>query len=42
MSSSPHFLETADGGAFPSVGLGTWKIPSGGLPDLIPRAVELG
>ena len=42
MNSSPHFLETADGGTFPTVGLGTWKIPSEILPDLIPSAVELG
>ena len=42
MSASSHFLETADGGAFPSVGLGTWKIPSDVLPALIPAAVEIG
>ncbi len=42
MSSPHHFIETSDGGFFPSVGLGTWKIPSEILPDLIPSAVELG
>lgn len=42
MSAIPHFLETADGGAFPSVGLGTWKIPAEVLPDLIPQAVSVG
>ncbi|HRQ89507.1 MAG TPA: aldo/keto reductase [Bacteroidia bacterium] len=42
MSESPYFLETADGGCFPSIGLGTWKIPSEILPDLIPEAVSIG
>jgi D-xylose reductase len=42
MSSLHHFIETSDGGSFPSVGLGTWKIPSEILPDLIPTAVEIG
>lgn len=42
MSDSPHFFETADGGRFPSIGLGTWKIPSGTLPGLIPEAVSIG
>ncbi len=41
MDSIP-FFETADGGRFPSVGLGTWKIPSEVLPDLIGDAVSLG
>lgn len=36
-----HFM-TSDGGLFPSVGLGTWKIPDAVLPDLIPAAVDLG
>ena len=31
-----------DGSAFPSIGLGTWKIPDEVLPDLIPEAVSLG
>lgn len=42
MNPSPHFLETADGGRFPSVGLGTWKIPDSLLPGLIPEAVSIG
>lgn len=42
MSDPIPFLETADGGAFPSIGLGTWKIPAEVLPDLIPQAVEIG
>lgn len=42
MSESPACLLTADGGAFPAVGLGTWKIPEAVLPDLVPAAVALG
>ncbi len=42
MSEFPHFLETADGGRFPLIGLGTWKIPSEVLPDLIPEAIAVG
>lgn len=42
MSEATHIFETADGGAFPSVGLGTWKIPAEVLPDLIPQAVSVG
>ncbi|MEM1294465.1 MAG: aldo/keto reductase, partial [Verrucomicrobiota bacterium] len=32
----------ASGAAFPSVGLGTWKIPHETLPSLIPLALEIG
>lgn len=42
MSESLENFITADGGQFPSVGLGTWKIPDALLPDLIPAAVSLG
>ncbi len=42
MSNSLESSTTADGGLFPSVGLGTWKIPDAVLPDLIPAAVALG
>jgi len=42
MSESPQFFETADGGSFPVIGLGTWKIPDAILPDLIPEAILLG
>lgn len=42
MSKSLDTLSTCDGGQFPTVGLGTWKIPDEVLPDLIPEAVEVG
>lgn len=42
MSEPLESFTTADGGRFPSVGLGTWKIPDAVLPDLIPAAVDLG
>src|SRR5690606_715882 len=42
MSLSPNFVEVADGGKFPSIGLGTWKIPDETLPTLIPEAIGLG
>lgn len=32
----------ASGAAFPSIGLGTWKIPHETLPSLIPSALEIG
>ena len=32
----------ADGGAFPSIGLGTWKIPHEALPNLVPESIEAG
>lgn len=42
MSKSLETLSTYDGGQFPTVGLGTWKIPDEVLPTLIPAAVEIG
>ncbi len=42
MSLPQHFLETGDGSRFPSIGLGTWKIPEAVLPDLVPEAVAMG
>lgn len=42
MSNPFEHFTTSDGGLFPSVGLGTWKIPDAVLPDLIPAAVDLG
>lgn len=42
MSESLETLGTHDGGRFPTVGLGTWKIPDEVLPALIPDAVGVG
>jgi D-xylose reductase len=42
MSNPLEHFTTSDGGLFPSVGLGTWKIPDAVLPDLIPAAIDLG
>lgn len=42
MRKSLETLSTYDGGQFPTVGLGTWKIPDEVLPTLIPAAVEIG
>lgn len=42
MSEDPTITETRDGGKFPTLGLGTWKIPDEILPDLIPEAVAAG
>jgi diketogulonate reductase-like aldo/keto reductase len=42
MSDSLKTFEVRGGGQFPSVGLGTWKIPDEVLPTLIPEAVSLG
>ena len=42
MSNPFEHFTTSDGGLFPSVGLGTWKIPDAVLPDIIPAAVDLG
>lgn len=42
MSESLKTFTTSDGGQFPTVGLGTWKIPDEVLPALIPDAVEVG
>lgn len=32
----------ADGGPFPSIGLGTWKIPNDLAPDIIRDSIEIG
>jgi D-xylose reductase len=42
MADSLEFFATSDGGRFPSLGLGTWKIPGDLLPGLIPEAVKRG
>ncbi len=42
MSNPSSAVKLKDGGQFPAVGLGTWKIPDEVLPDLIPEAVSLG
>ncbi len=42
MSNPLEHFTTSDGGLFPSVGLGTWKIPDAVLPDLSPAAIDLG
>ncbi len=43
MSANPlTSFSVADGGQFPSLGLGTWKIPHETLPTLIPKAIEIG
>lgn len=42
MSKSLETLATYDGGQFPTIGLGTWKIPDDVLPNLIPDAVKVG
>ncbi|MEM6916444.1 MAG: aldo/keto reductase [Verrucomicrobiota bacterium] len=42
MSDSLETFETYDGGQFPTIGLGTWKIPDEVLPSLIPDAVDAG
>lgn len=42
MSDSLKTFEISDGGQFPSIGLGTWKIPDEVLPTLIPEAVSIG
>lgn len=42
MSDVSPTIETSDGGQFPSVGLGTWKIPDEVLPELIPSAATAG
>lgn len=42
MSDTSRAMEVKDGGKFPSIGLGTWKIPDEVLPGLIPEAVSLG
>lgn len=42
MSDTLETISVRDGGQFPSIGLGTWKIPDEVLPTLIPEAVGLG
>lgn len=42
MSESLRTFNVSDGGQFPTVGLGTWKIPDRLLPDLIPECVSYG
>lgn len=42
MSENLESLKVSDGGRFPSIGLGTWKIPDDVLPSLIPEAASLG
>lgn len=42
MDESKRTIEVRSGGAFPTVGLGTWKIPDEVLPTLIPDAVAMG
>lgn len=42
MSDSLKTFEMSDGGQFPTIGLGTWKIPDEILPALIPDAVKIG
>ena len=41
VSPSPA-LTLADGGQFPSVGLGMWKMPKPALPGLVQEAIKLG
>ena len=35
-------IQLADGGLFPAVGLGTWKLPKPEAPDLVKEAVRMG
>lgn len=42
MDDSLRILNLADGSPFPSLGLGTWKIPQDVLPGLIPEAIRAG
>ena len=42
MSDSLSHFTLKSGDQFPSIGLGTWKIPDEVLPTLIPEAVSLG
>lgn len=39
---SPLALELADGGRFPTIGLGTWKIPKSDAPELVQAAIRAG
>ena len=42
MDDSKRTFASRDGGDFPTIGLGTWKIPDEVLPTLIPEAVAMG
>ena len=41
VSASPH-LTLPDGGRFPTIGLGMWKMPKPELPGLVREAIRLG
>jgi len=41
-ANSPTALTLPDGGQFPSVGLGTWKLPKPQAPDLVREALRAG
>jgi hypothetical protein len=41
VSASPH-LTLPDGGRFPTIGLGMWKMPKPELPGLVREAIKLG
>jgi D-xylose reductase len=38
----PSILELPDGGRFPAVGLGTWKMPKADAPGMVQEAIRLG
>jgi len=38
----PHALTLPDGGRFPAIGLGTWKLPKPDAPRLVQEAIRLG
>jgi D-xylose reductase len=38
----PHALTLADGSLFPTVGLGTWKLPKPDAPRIVQEAIRLG
>lgn len=42
ISSNPGSVAVADGGRFPAIGLGTWKIPNALAPKLVTEAVRIG
>lgn len=42
MDDSKRTFASRDGSDFPTIGLGTWKIPDEVLPTLIPEAVAMG
>ena len=41
-SNRPVAIELSDGGRFPSVGLGTWKLPKPEAPRLVQEAIRVG